>query len=283
MEGSQAQKNAIKRLVVRRIIEEFLCSCLPGFRLLSCGLMETDKFVESNCLCVFQTCQGFSKSIFAGLPEDNLKNIHIHRSVQQFANRESIAASPEHQGRVYCISQGAVGVFRRPGQGLPERLLRILGPGDFFGGFNLLPKDFTFKVDLVSMGSSSLCYLSPDVFNDLIENSPALNRSVLCRLYGTLVNLEDLHSDFKFLPVSARVAATLVKLANGFGTKTPRGIFLNLKISRKEIGDLAGTVVESVVRALNDLEENKFITTEGRRIYVQDPEKLHQSRVLSVA
>ena len=74
--------------------------------------------------------------------------------------------------------------------------------------------------------------------------------------------------------VRTRIAATLLSLHKKFGRASDLGSKIDVKIDRKTLAQLAGTVVESLSRNLTELEQKKIIARKGRSIHVLDLEKL---------
>ena len=51
-------------------------------------------------------------------------------------------------------------------------------------------------------------------------------------------------------------------------------IALKISISRDDLASIAGIATETLIRALSDFKEEKYITTEGRKIVLLNPEGL---------
>lgn len=71
-----------------------------------------------------------------------------------------------------------------------------------------------------------------------------------------------------------RVASLLLSLIEKFGEPSKHGTKLNVELDRKTMAGLAGTVVETFSRIITDLEDEKVILRERRKITVLNKEHL---------
>ena len=65
-----------------------------------------------------------------------------------------------------------------------------------------------------------------------------------------------------------RTGQILVKLAKQYGQETPKGIKIDLAITRQELANLVGTSRETVTRVLSELKRQKIIDLAERKITV---------------
>lgn len=74
--------------------------------------------------------------------------------------------------------------------------------------------------------------------------------------------------------VQERIAYQLVLLTHKFGVPVPEGLSLNLKLSRNELAQLAGTINESLSRHLTEFRNENIIDVHGKEIIVKDLDAL---------
>ncbi len=81
---------------------------------------------------------------------------------------------------------------------------------------------------------------------------------------------------FDLLPVRARVAATVWSLGKRFGSRASgtTALSVDLDLTREELGQLAGTVYESVIRNLTQLKVEGVIAMNGRQIQILAEDQL---------
>ena len=65
-----------------------------------------------------------------------------------------------------------------------------------------------------------------------------------------------------------RVAAILMILADSFGSQNGTAISLNVPITRQEIGEMAGTTTETVIRVFSKLTKSGVLQTDQHIITI---------------
>src|SRR5258706_8641426 len=85
--------------------------------------------------------------------------------------------------------------------------------------------------------------------------------------------------DAAFLDVPSRLARTLLDLAHRFGERRrapASGVFIAVKLSQQELGDLIGATRESINKHLNDWTRQGFLELEGGRMVISDLESVRK-------
>jgi len=180
---------------------------------------------------------------------------------------EKLSFQENKEDGFYCVQQGhgQVGYADDYKSGV----VRICGPGDLIGY-----ETSSGKIQALALDQMKVCFFPRNSFLNLQKNNSDIANGViqsLVRIIGVknerIIGLEN-HS------IKNRIAATLVSLMKKFGTPSEYGTLIDLKIDRKTLAKLAGTVVESLARILTEFENEKIIVREGRKIHVADKEKL---------
>ena len=68
--------------------------------------------------------------------------------------------------------------------------------------------------------------------------------------------------------VREKIAETLVLLYEKFGLDESSAI--KSKLTRKEIGDIAGTTTESTIRTISDFNKENIVQIDGKKLIVND-------------
>jgi CRP-like cAMP-binding protein len=71
-------------------------------------------------------------------------------------------------------------------------------------------------------------------------------------------------------PVEARLAATLLRLANREGTRSEKGVTLPFHLTRQSLADMTGTTVETAIRVLSRWLREGILEDDGRRLVLTD-------------
>lgn len=85
--------------------------------------------------------------------------------------------------------------------------------------------------------------------------------------------LREAHDSVKSLsvdPVEARIAATLLRLAERDGARTKAGLALPFHLTRQSLADMTGTTVETAIRVVSRWLKAGLVIDEGGRLVIVD-------------
>ena len=167
---------------------------------------------------------------------------------------------------LYYLESGSVSVVIEDDDG-HEIILAYLNAGDFFGEIGMFDENrrrsawvrTRTKCDIASIGYDRLRALSSDY--------PEVLFAMMSQMALRLRNTSRKVGDLAFTDVSGRVARALLDLCKQPDAMThPDG--MQIKITRQELGRIAGCSREMVGRVLKNLEEQHLITASGKTIVV---------------
>ena len=168
-----------------------------------------------------------------------------------------------HEGgpgdRCYWVMTGAlkIGVCSETGE---ERIFSLAGPGSVVGELSLLDK-LPRSATVTAISDTKLTALKRDSLETYLRQNPNVAADLIAILVGRLRKTnEELAAD-SFLTVQARVARSILSLANQIGE--PSGsdlVILPAKVPQSDIGAMAGVARESVSRTLSEWRRRGIIT-----------------------
>ncbi len=165
---------------------------------------------------------------------------------------------------LYLIETGRVKVFIGDEDGR-EIILKILGPGDFFGEMALIDKQPR-SASVSTLESSTFRILSHQAFEICIEKAPRIAAIVMHALAKRLRDADRKISTLALMDVYGRVANTLLELAIVNNGK----LVVGEKLSQQDIANMVGASREMVNRILKDLAERGYISVESKTITIHD-------------
>jgi len=169
---------------------------------------------------------------------------------------------------LYLLLEGSVTVLEDDEEGR-ELILAYLNPGDFFGEMGLFGDTGRRSAWVRARSHCRVAAISYERFGQLQQRAPQVLHPVIEQMTRRLRHTNRRFRDLAFEDVRSRVIATLDDLARQPDAMThPDG--MQLKITRIELGRLVGCSREMVGRVLKDLEDDRLISAEGRRIVVRD-------------
>lgn len=215
-----------------------------------------------------ENCSCFSKSLFASLERHELCALEQFKQMKNVQRRDRLFQQDEEPAGFYCVSSGQFKVFQTGMEGR-DQIVRLAGPGDPIG-YRALFSQETYQASAEALEDSTVCFFAREAILDFFQRNPSLIRRLLQWLCQDLRSAEERLRQFAQKPVIERVAETLVSLAWTFGKPGNQGIEIEIRLTRQEIADLAGTVVETAVRALSELKRQNLLCSQGRRLIVRD-------------
>lgn len=185
-----------------------------------------------------------------------------------FAKGETIFHEGRPSDSIWLTLEGRVHLLHHQPEGRTQANC-VMTPGETFCCLPAMDQG-VYPATAVAATKARVLQIPSRLFHDLIGKSPALLQDTLCVFAGRLRQVEEkgclIHD-----PVERRVAQALLTLKKKFGDTIP--------LTRQEIGELAGTTVETVIRTMGRFQQEGWIRSTRGRITLLKPNSL--SRLLS--
>ena len=213
-------------------------------------------------------------SLFQDLGPVELEEIALICTKKTYPAGSSIIMTEDEEHSFYVISSGKV-VVKAIDPTMREKVLAYLEPGDFFGEMSAIDSEPR-SADVVAGNEEvEVLVFSQKDFLRVLQNHPTVHLA-LSREFCRRLRLINHRLSSVSLPASARVARSLILIANEHGKMTKEGLLLP-KLTQTEIGKMSDSPRETVNRALSDLrDENLTIPTESKQILIPSIEKLEE-------
>jgi len=167
---------------------------------------------------------------------------------------------------VFLVTEGMVKLFKISEEG-KEIILGFLTPHDLFGE-EVLFAESTRSLSAVAMDTARLCVCTKSDFEALIRQEPAVAMKVIQTLGEKLTQATAQVVDLALHDVKHRVMHVLGRLANAYGTETPRGLSLDFRLTHEDIGALVGASRVMITHVLQKLRQTGYIATDGRSRFI---------------
>ena len=209
---------------------------------------------------------------FQDLSESELRKVNKKFTANHYPRGETIYRQGESSTMVRVVVAGHVKLVAHTmeGEGV---LLDMLQPGDFFGNPTAGRKDV---YNETAETQTSACILSVRLsdFREVMNRFPSVAMSVLDITTDRLNESRRRIQHLATLSVTKRIAHILVTLGNKFGEENPRGLLIQLPLSRKDLADMAGTSTETASRIMSRFQEEDLITSGRQWVAVKDKPEL---------
>ena len=194
--------------------------------------------------------------------------------VLSLKENEYIFRDGEMPRGLYYLKSGAVKMvinrpFTRGRMSSPEFINKVVAPGEFFG-FKAVVKGVNYNYFAKTLKACEVHVFPKDTLTSVMSGPNTLMKMMLTQMTKDIENTESIGQLHYLASVQERIAYQLVLLADKFGTQTPNGISLNLRLTRNELAQLAGTINESLSRHLTEFKDDGVIDLNGKEILIKD-------------
>jgi CRP-like cAMP-binding protein len=173
---------------------------------------------------------------------------------------------------VYLILSGQVrvSVFAANGR---ETFLRDMGPGRLLGELAAISGEPR-SASVVVTEPSLLAVISAQNFRSFLQDVPGAGLWLSTQLAARVRNLTEKSSELASLPVVARLASELLRLADG-AVSVGDGCLISQFPTHAELAARIGTHREAISRELGQLARDGLARQNGRRLEIHSLARLH--------
>lgn len=221
------------------------------------------KVVESSRIC--SGC--VRKECFINkYSSDGWKNILTrNKTTYKVKAGERIFTQGETSKGIYTVYSGFIKVFDFVGN--TERIVDLMTDENILG-YRSLGKSFdTYSVSAEALSDCEITFFSKDILELAIESNKELAFFIIDLLTQKLRKAEIRGKDFQKLTAKEKVICSLNDTIKTFGLD---GECLRFTPKRKDLAALAGITYETVVRVLSELDKQKKIKIDGKKIKIID-------------
>lgn len=204
--------------------------------------------------------------LFEVLKDEDLEAIARVTITRSYDKDQGIILAEEEGDALFIIASGQVKVSIVSEDGR-EVILSLLGEGAVFGELSLLdgkPR----SANVVATQDTALYMVRRADFLQLVYKVPQIAIGLLAELAARLRKTDRKIEGLALLDVASRISETLLQLAEEQGSQTEFGVSLSARPTHQQLANMSGTTRETVSRVLKRLENQGYISTEGRSITI---------------
>jgi len=218
--------------------------------------------VKTNC----NECPARSKC-FVQRTKDAEGFYNSQKTQISYKKGETIVKEGTHVTDILYVIDGIVKVYIEG----PEKniIIRILLSDDFIGLTSLFGDD-TYYFSATALKETRICSIDSDKIKDLITQCCNFSRELsnwYCKNYNIMLT-KCLNLGLRQL--NGKLANSLLYL----NRKEFKAVDIFSYINRKDLAELSGMSMESVVRILSEFNDEKIIELKGKKIEIKDLERL---------
>lgn len=213
-------------------------------------------------------------ALFADLTEHEVGVLSSRLRRRRYPRGQVIFVQGDPGTCLYIVEEGQVKMVLSSPEGR-EMVLGLLGPGDFFGELSLLDGE-PHPSDAIAREPCQLVLLERADFLKFLDDHPRVAARLLATLSRRLRHNAQLAYDVAFLDVPARLARTLLELADAEGRPVKEGIALTSRLTQSDLAALVGATRESVNKWVGFYERHGVIHATRDSIVILRPEELRK-------
>ncbi len=203
------------------------------------------------------------KRVFCSLSQLELGELSINKKNFQYKKGEEIFQEGNYPHGIFCIYSGVIKLSKRGNEG-KDQIIRFAKSGDILGYRSMLAKQM-YSTTATAMDDVLICQIPIHNFESLLKSSNKMCMKTIELLSDDLKRSENQVLSVSQKRVADRLAEALLTLKDKFGFKEDQQT-LNMQITRREIGEMAGITTATTIRTLSDFNKDKLIALHNKDI-----------------
>ena len=188
-----------------------------------------------------------------------------------FRKGETIFHEGGHGFGIYCVNSGKIKLSITGEEG-KEQIVRMAKTGDVLG-YRAVISNERYGATAVALEDSNICFIPKEQFLQSIKNDGNLGFETMKLLSHQLREAEQKLTHLAQKPVRERLAESLLFLKETYGYESD-GQCISVQLSREDIANLVGTATETAIRILSEMNRDKIIDLNGKRISILNEKEL---------
>src|SRR5947209_2428571 len=201
--------------------------------------------------------------LFQGFTAEEMREVERVTTTRAFRKGEVIYTPGETGEALFLLREGAVQIYRLSPEGRKLIIAQLL-PHSFFGELSCIGQGMYDTFAEVTE-DSTIVTMNCAVLNRLLITRPQIARRILEAFGRRVLEAERQLEDTVFKGMTARVAALLLREANGVEVNG---------LTHQDIAERLGVYRETATNALNELKSAALISIGRKRITILDRERL---------
>jgi CRP/FNR family transcriptional regulator, nitrogen oxide reductase regulator len=212
-------------------------------------------------------------ALFAALTPEEKALLERQMVRQRHEKDDYLFFEAEPAEWLVLVVEGQVKMIKHSESGR-ETILATFGPGQVVGEVGVLAGE-TYPATAQALEPTITLSLSRDGYADLVRTHPALAWALIVELGRRLQSAHEKLRSFAVEKVERRVARVLLRMANTTGQRLHDGsVRITVPLTRQDIADMAGTVVETAIRTMSKFQKQGLIETRDGHIVLLQPHQL---------
>lgn len=206
------------------------------------------------------------------LTKDELKRISDTKVTKSIKKGDALFQEGEKLNGVFCVRNGVSKLSKMSDNG-KDQIVKIATKGELLGQRSVITEEIT-NLSATALNDMEVCYISKNHLHENISNNIEFTKATLLKIADDLKFAEDKIINMAQKNVKQRIAETLRYLSKNFGTDEDG--YIAMTLTREDISNIVGTAKEACIRTLTSFKKEGWITTDGKRIKIEDDKALYR-------
>jgi CRP-like cAMP-binding protein len=212
-------------------------------------------------------------SLFAPLSEEERSDLARFFAPQGYEKDEYLFWEGEPAEWLLFVTEGQVKMIKHSESGR-ETILATFGPGQIVGEVGVLVGE-VYPATAQALEPTGTLSLRRDDYVALVQRHPDLAWALIQELGRRLQGAHETIRSLAVERVERRVARVVLRMANTAGERLDNGaVRITVQLSRQDVADMAGTVIETAIRALSKFQKQGLVETREGHIVLLKPHQL---------
>ena len=212
-----------------------------------------------------------SVSLFWDLSDKELGYISDKMVSRTFDSGSYIFLEDSDGEQCFFVVEGSVKITRLSKDG-KEVILAMMGLGDFFGEMSLLDGRSR-SANIISLEKTEVLTLNREDFLEVLQNYPNIAIQLIKEMALRLRKSDRHIVSLSLSDAEKRIALCIIRFADEKGTIKNGKVNIKKIPIQQDIANMAGTSRETVSRAMKILEDESFISRDGKNLTILDYKK----------
>lgn len=209
--------------------------------------------------------------LFSNLAAAELDELASRASERNLSKGEILFVAGEQARGLFVVVQGAIRAFR--GSGGREQVIHVEHAGATIAEMAVFDEG-PYPATAAADEDSTVLFIDKHDFQQFLLDHPHVGLSALKLLARRLRRHAELVESLSLREVGQRLARYLLVEARATGSRSERGLRVELGLSNQQIAARVGTVREVVSRALSRLQQEGLLEIDGRWLTIPDESAL---------
>ena len=214
-------------------------------------------------------------NLFEQLTPEQISRLESRSRSRTFQRKNPIYLPGDHAQDVLLMAAGRAKICSLTEDG-KQAIFGFIEPGELFGELVVVGvgerENYAEAVE-----KSTVIMIPGDALLELMEELPRLSIGITKLIGMRRRRIERRLKNLLFRSNRQRIVHLLLELVEQYGTRTPDGVLIRIKLSHQDLADIIGSTRETVTVVLGNLQREGYVVTSRRKIVVVNLERLAAS------